>query len=80
MSRIETIGNATLGGTAIYALCEFPSWEMRYVGKTIQFLHQRHKAHIRTHENGAAPAHGGKSGKTFSQYPFKAAMQEVING
>ena len=58
MSRIETIGNATRGGTAIYALCEFPAWEMRYVGKTIQFLHQRHKAHIRAATRGGTlPVH-----------------------
>jgi predicted RNA-binding Zn-ribbon protein involved in translation (DUF1610 family) len=42
--RVEKIGNATL--TAIYALCDYPSWTPRYVGKTIQHLHERHKAHI----------------------------------
>ena len=36
--------------------------------------------HIRTHENAQAPAHGGKAGKTFSQYPFAKAMLEVLNG
>jgi hypothetical protein len=49
MSRIERIGDAT---TAIYALCEYPSWRPRYVGKTIQFLHERHKAHIRRAKAG----------------------------
>lgn len=48
--RVETIGNATL--TAIYALCEYPSWEPRYVGKTIQYIHERHKAHIRAAKAG----------------------------
>jgi predicted RNA-binding Zn-ribbon protein involved in translation (DUF1610 family) len=48
--RVETIGNATL--TAIYALCEYPSWRPRYVGKTIQYLHRRHKAHIRAAKAG----------------------------
>jgi len=28
----------------------------------------------------SAPAHGGKSGKTFEQFPFSAAVLEVVNG
>lgn len=51
MSRVEHIGDATRP-TAIYALCEYPSWTPRYVGKTVQYLHERHKAHIRTAERG----------------------------
>lgn len=51
MSRIETIGNATRV-TAIYALCEYPSMAPRYVGKTVQYLHERHKAHIRDAKRG----------------------------
>ncbi|HQD64136.1 MAG TPA: hypothetical protein PLJ16_02840 [Casimicrobium huifangae] len=46
--RIETIGNAT----RIYALCEYPSMVPRYVGKTVQYLHERHKAHIRAAKAG----------------------------
>ena len=49
MNRVETIGNAT----AIYALCEYPSWRPRYIGKTTQYLHERHKAHIRDAKRGA---------------------------
>lgn len=41
--RKEQIGDATW----IYALCEHPTDRVRYVGKTIQHLHERHKAHIR---------------------------------
>lgn len=52
MIRVETIGNATDRYTAIYALCEYPSWRPRYVGKTTQHLHQRHKAHIRDARRG----------------------------
>ena len=48
--RIERIGDAT--PVAIYALCEWPSWEPRYVGKTIGYLHDRHKAHIRDAKRG----------------------------
>ena len=52
--RIERIGDATL----IYALCEYPSWIVRYVGKTTQHLHQRHKAHIRDAKRGSKrPVH-----------------------
>lgn len=52
MTRIETIGRATQRVTAIYALCEYPSWRPRYVGKTVQYLHERHKAHIRDAKRG----------------------------
>lgn len=34
--------------------------------------------HIRTHEDAAPHAHGGKSGKTFSQFTFDKAVAEVI--
>jgi len=37
--------------------------------------HHRQTIHIRTHDDPAAPAHGGKSGKTFAQFPFAAALQ-----
>ena len=37
------IGNAT----RIYALCEFPSQEPRYVGKTVQSLRHRMNGHMR---------------------------------
>lgn len=36
--------------------------------------------HIRTHDNALPPMNGGKSGKTFAQYPFSAALSEVLNG
>lgn len=49
MSRIETIDDATV---RIYALCDFPSWAPRYVGKTVQYIHERHKAHIRDAKRG----------------------------
>lgn len=44
--RVETIGRASDRITAIYALCE-PDNTPRYVGKTVRYLHERHKAHIR---------------------------------
>lgn len=52
MARVEQIGRATPRITAIYALCEYPGWRPRYVGKTVQYLHERHKAHIRDARRG----------------------------
>jgi hypothetical protein len=49
--RVERIGDAT--PVRIYALCEYPSWEPRYIGKTTQHLHERHKAHIRDAKRGS---------------------------
>ena len=48
--RREVIGDATRP-VAIYALCE-PDMTVRYVGKTVQYLHERHKAHIRRAKAG----------------------------
>lgn len=46
MTNPVVIGNATLA-TRIYALCDFPSETVRYVGKTIQPLRLRLLAHQR---------------------------------
>ena len=55
--RKEIIGAATLT-TAIYALVEWGSEMPRYVGKTVQYLHERHKAHIRDAKRGGRrPVH-----------------------
>ena len=43
--RKETIGPCDRT-VAIYALCEGPKDRPRYVGKTVQYLHKRHKQHI----------------------------------
>jgi len=47
--RKEIIGNCT----AIYALCQGNDDRPRYIGKTVQYLHKRHKAHIRNAINGS---------------------------
>lgn len=54
--RTETIGDCAW--TRIYALCE-PDMRVRYVGKTTQWLHRRHKAHIQVAQNGKSqlPVH-----------------------
>ena len=41
---------------------------------------QAQTVHIRPHDDPAPPASGGKSGKTFAQFPFAAAVSEVMNG
>lgn len=78
------VRRAGKGGARVYADGEFDllacvALDVRRVAYLPPSNHCQ-TVHIRAHENGAAPAHGGKSGKTFSQYPFQAAMQEVING
>lgn len=54
--RVEHIGDAT-PCVRIYALCEYPDIP-RYVGKTVQFIGNRHKAHIRAAKRGSnLPVH-----------------------
>ncbi len=54
--RVEHIGEA-VRLTAIYALCD-PDYTPRYVGKTVRYLHERHKAHIATaRRNPRLPVH-----------------------
>jgi hypothetical protein len=56
--RVEVIGDATLKVTAIYALIEWPSQEPRYVGKTTQYIVDRHTRHIRDAKRGGKrPVH-----------------------
>ena len=41
---------------------------------------QAQTVHIRPHDNPSPPANGGKVGKTFPQFPFSAAVMEILNG
>lgn len=41
---------------------------------------QAQTVHIRPHDDPSPPANGGKAGKTFGQFPFSAAVSEVLNG
>lgn len=50
MKKVE-IGDAT----RIYALCEFPSMEIRYVGKTMRSLLQRLKGHMQAAKKPQLP-------------------------
>ncbi len=53
--REEIIGDCARI-TAIYALCE-PDYTPRYVGKTVRYLHERHKAHIASARKPRLPVH-----------------------
>lgn len=33
-------------GPTIYALCEYPSWKIRYVGKTVRYARARYRQHL----------------------------------
>jgi hypothetical protein len=51
--------------------------------RRVAYLPQSNQAqtiHIRTHADPNPPKHGGKSGKTFEQFPFSAALKELLNG
>lgn len=56
--RKEVIGDCGRkrldASVAIYALCEGEEDRPRYIGKTVQYLHERHKAHIRTARRGCS--------------------------
>lgn len=59
MTRTEIIGDCRKradGSTAIYALCE-EDGSPRYVGKTVYYLHVRHKAHLRDARKARLPVH-----------------------
>ena len=78
------VRRAGKGGARVYAAGEFDLLAcVALDARKVAYLppsEQCQTVHIRTHENAQAPAHGGKAGKTFSQYPFARAMQEVLNG
>lgn len=54
--RREVIGDCTRKrsdqSVAIYALCEGADDRPRYVGKTVQYMNERHKAHLRAARRG----------------------------
>ena len=41
---------------------------------------QAQTIHIRPHDDPSSPSTGGKTGKTFPQFPFATAVLEVLNG
>ena len=77
MTRVERIGDATL--VRIYALVE--EWDVipRYVGKTVQYLHERHKAHIRDAKRGCTlPVHYWLRKQIAANRPLSIKLLEYV--
>ena len=78
------VRRAGKGGARVYEDGEFDLLALVALdARKIAYLppsKQTQTIHIRTHDDATAPKRGGKTGKTFSQYPFSAAFAEVING
>lgn len=62
------------GAFDMLALVALDTQQIAYLPPSMQLQ----TVHIRTHEDSAPPAHGGKSGKTFSQFTFDKAVAEVL--
>lgn len=78
------VRRAGKGGSRVYADGEFDLLACVALDiRRIAYLppsKQCQTVHIRTHDNPNPPAHGGKAGKTFDQFPFHVAIREVLNG
>jgi hypothetical protein len=78
------VRRAGKGGARVYADGEFDLLALVALDcRRVAYLPPSCRAqtvHIRTHDDASPPAHGGKSGKTFEQFPFAVAAQELING
>jgi hypothetical protein len=72
------VRRAGKGGRRVYGADEFDLLALVALDcKRIAYLppsSHRQTVHIRTHDNAAPPVHGGKSGKTFDQFPFAQAL------
>lgn len=62
------------GAFDLLALVALDTRQIAYLPPSMQVQ----TVHIRTHEDSAPPANGGKSGKTFAQFPFEKAVAEVL--
>jgi hypothetical protein len=74
VNRVEQIGRIT----AIYALCE-PDNAPRYVGKTVRYLHERHKQHIYDAQRRARlPVHRWIAKRIREQKPLVIRLLEYV--
>lgn len=77
------VRRAGKGGKRLYAENEFDLLALVALDcRRIAYLPPsklRQTIHIRPHDNPSAPAGGGKSGKTFGQFPFGLALAEAIH-
>ena len=75
------VRRAGKGGARLYSESDFDLLALVALdSRRIAYLPPSFKArtiHIRTHGNSGSPIHGGKTGKTFEQYPFSKALAEV---
>lgn len=62
------------GAFDMLALVALDSQQIAYLPPSFQVT----TVHIRNHEDSAPPIHGGKTGKTFAQFPFEKAVVEVL--
>lgn len=80
---IWNVRRAGKGGSRVYSAGDFDLLALVALDiRKIAYLPPSKMAQtiqIRSHENSAPPAHGGKSGKTFDRYSFAAALA-VLNG
>lgn len=76
------VRRAGKGGARVYGVNDFDLLALVALDvQKIAYLPpsmQVQTVHIRNHEDAAPPVHGGKSGKTFSQFTFDKAVAEVI--
>lgn len=77
------VRRAGKGGRRVYAENEFDMLALVALDlRRIAYMppsQLRQTIHIRAHDDAAPPAHGGKTGKTFSMFPFSVALKEVIH-
>lgn len=77
------VRRAGKGGKRVYQASEFDLLALVAMdSRKIAYLppsHARQTIQIRPHDDPSPPKHGGKSGKTFSQFPFSAALREIIH-
>lgn len=77
------VRRAGKGGRRVYSEGEFDMLALVALDcRRIAYLPPskvKQTVHIRAHDDASAPAHGGKSGKTFEMFPFVKALREVLN-
>jgi hypothetical protein len=78
------VRRAGKGGRRVYGTSDFDMLALVALDvKRIAYMapsELRQTIHIRTQDNPCAPKGGGKTGKTFDQYPFRLALVEILNG
>lgn len=75
------VRRAGKGGRRVYGTAEFDLLALVALDcRKVAYLPpsaQKQTVHIRTHDDATCPKHGGKTGKTFQQFPFALALRGV---